>query len=91
MREVYGLYQESRLNEDELRKLARAFDNEVTETVLELEDMVIRLEGTIENQYEQWREMLKQIYRQEIGVGRSAVLPNVIDGAAVEDISGQSP
>lgn len=91
MRDVYELYQESRLNEDELRKLAHAFDNEVTETVLELEDTVIRLEGTIENQYEQWREILKQIYRQETGVDRSAVLPNVIDGAAVEDSSGQSP
>lgn len=67
MRDVYELYQESRLNEDELRKLSRAFDNEVTETVMELEDTVIRLEGTIENQYEQWREILRQIYRQERG------------------------
>lgn len=67
MRDVYELYQESRLNEDELRKLSRAFDNEVTETVMELEDTVIRLEGTIENQYKQWRQILKQIYRQERG------------------------
>lgn len=72
MRDVYELYQESRLNEDELRKLSTAFDNEVTETVMELEDTVIRLEGSIENQYKQWRRILKEIYRQERGVDAPA-------------------
>ncbi len=35
---------------------------------MELEDTVIRLEGTIENQYKQWRKILREIYRQERGM-----------------------
>lgn len=65
MKAVYELYQESKLNEDELRELADSLDNEVGETVAELEGRVVRLTGSIENQYDEWRSLLRQIYSAE--------------------------
>jgi hypothetical protein len=35
--------------------------------VIELEDRTVMLSGNVEDQYDQWRELLAEIYRAEIG------------------------
>jgi len=67
MKTVYERYQESRMNEDELREMAAAFDAEVSETVFELEGTVINLSGSIDFQYQEWRQILREIYSLERG------------------------
>jgi len=36
--------------------------------VVELEDRTITLSGTVENQYQQWRDILQNIYKINQGV-----------------------
>ncbi len=67
LHDVYKTYKESKMNEDELRELAASFDAEITPTVTRLEGTVVRLTGSLKSQYEEWRELLQEIYASERG------------------------
>ena len=41
-------------------------DAEITPRVIELEDRTVRLTGNVEDQYDQWRELLADIYAAEL-------------------------
>ncbi len=60
--QVYRLYKERKLNEDELRELANSFEREIDPTVAELEGRVIELQGSLLTQYQTWRRILREIY-----------------------------
>ncbi len=60
--QVYRLYKERKLNEDELRELAMSFEREIDPTVAELEGRVIELQGSLTTQYQSWRRILREIY-----------------------------
>ena len=51
----------------ELEELGASLEAEVTPQVIELEDQTVTLSGNVEDQYAQWREVLADIYRVEIG------------------------
>ena len=40
---------------------------EITPQVIELDDQTITLTGTVEDQYDQWRDLLHGIYGKETG------------------------
>jgi hypothetical protein len=67
---VYNTYRESRLNEDALRQMTDSFDDEVTPTVTSLEGAVIHLEGSLQAKYQQWRNLLRDIYAKERALPR---------------------
>ena len=67
MESIYKSYKESKMNEDSLREMAASFDNEISPTVMELEGTVIRLNGSLQAQYEEWRRLLQEIYAAERG------------------------
>lgn len=67
MERVYKTYKESKMNEDALRELTNSFDQETEPTVTELAGSVIRLTGTLDRQYEEWRRLLRELYRSETG------------------------
>ena len=67
MERVYKSYKESKMNEDTLREMAASFDNEISPTVTELEGTVIRLNGSLQVQYDEWRRLLREIYAAERG------------------------
>jgi hypothetical protein len=67
MEDVYRTYKESKMNEDALRELASSFDSEISPIVTELEGTVVKLNGTLESQYEDWRKLLRKIYKAETG------------------------
>lgn len=50
-----------------LQELGDSLEAEIEPQVIELEDRTITLSGTVENQYEQWRGILKDIYRIDTG------------------------
>ncbi|MDH3637780.1 MAG: hypothetical protein OES09_04875 [Gammaproteobacteria bacterium] len=58
---------ESRIHIDTLKELGNSLSAEVAPQVIELEDRTVTLTGTVENQYAQWREILREIYRTETG------------------------
>jgi len=50
-----------------LEELGLSLEAEIAPRIIELEDRTVTLTGSVEDQYEQWRELLRQIYRTEIG------------------------
>ena len=67
MERVYKTYKESKMNEDALRELTESFDRETEPTVADISGSIVRLTGTLERQYEDWRRLLQEFYREEVG------------------------
>ncbi len=61
MQQVYSAYRSVRIQEQDLFELATGFDNETAPTVLDTGESVVRLAGTLEEQYAQWRNILGRI------------------------------
>jgi len=69
-KQSFSTYKESRLNEDALQKITDAFDAEVTPTVTSLEGTMIHLSGTLQSRYQEWRDILRDIYTAERDIAR---------------------
>jgi hypothetical protein len=67
MQQVYSTYRSVRIQEQDLFDLATGFDNETAPTVLSTGDRVVRLSGTLDQQYEEWRRLLAQLFELEYG------------------------
>jgi hypothetical protein len=52
-----------------IQELSESFDNEMKPLVMEFEGKAFELTGSAEAQYHQWRELLRQIYFAETGLG----------------------
>jgi hypothetical protein len=59
--------EEKRLHAEALEELSVSFDEEVKPMVVEIEGTQHRLTGTAEIQYEEWRDLLRQLYLEETG------------------------
>ncbi len=68
MNEVYSDYEWFRMQERYLKELSSGFNNQVLPTVLNLDDQVVHLEGGYDDQYQQWQQILSEIYQLEHGV-----------------------
>lgn len=58
---------QAKIHIEALQELGDSLEAEIQPQVIELEDQTITLSGTVENQYDQWRELLKAIYRADTG------------------------
>jgi outer membrane lipoprotein SlyB len=58
---------EAQIHVEALEELGMSLEAEITPHVIELEDRTVMLSGNVEDQYAQWREILADIYRAEIG------------------------
>ncbi len=58
---------EAEIHVEALEELGQSLEAEITPQVIDLEDRTVMLSGNVEDQYEQWREILADIYRAEIG------------------------
>lgn len=58
---------EAQIHVQALEELGMSLEAEITPQVIELEDRTVMLSGNVEDQYTQWREVLAEIYRTEIG------------------------
>jgi hypothetical protein len=58
---------EAQIHVQALEELGMSLEAEITPRVIELEDRTVMLSGNVEDQYTQWRELLSDIYRAEIG------------------------
>ena len=68
MQQVYATYRKVKLQEEDLQDLVRGFDGEALETVIDVDDDVFRLSGSVAERYAQWRAILSRIYGLEVGV-----------------------
>lgn len=60
--------QEKQLHTASLEELSASFDDEVKPMVVEIQGTQHRLTGTADIQYEEWRELLRQLYVSETGL-----------------------
>src|SRR3954469_1518138 len=60
-------YGDARTHADALKELTQSFQSEVAPQVVEVEGHTLRLTGTAEDQYREWRKLLKQLYEEETG------------------------
>jgi hypothetical protein len=61
-------YAQSEIHADALRELNTSFEADLAPKVLEIEGRTVTLTGSAEAQYENWRQLLRQIYFQETGL-----------------------
>jgi hypothetical protein len=59
---------EVKLHSDSLKQLGESFQAEVQPMVVEVEGRTLQLRGTAEEQYTEWRRLLKELYENETGV-----------------------
>lgn len=58
---------EAAARNESVAELGASLEAEIAPQVIELEDRTVTLTGTVSAQYRQWKELLRQIYRQERG------------------------
>lgn len=71
MQQTYSTFRRAKMHEQDLQELAVGFDNEVTATVMDVDDRVFRLSGSLSEQFGEWRTILQRIFALESG-GRAA-------------------
>jgi len=82
---AYSMYsgfqtrQEGQINKDAIEELGASFTAEAEPLVVEVDGETIRLTGSAEQQYANWRSMLKQIYARETGLVPQTDAPPVTD------------
>ena len=59
--------QEKRIHVDALEELSSSFDGEVEPMVIEVAGTQRRLTGTADIQYEEWKQLLRELYSSETG------------------------
>ncbi|MCP5471021.1 MAG: hypothetical protein R3E75_05785 [Steroidobacteraceae bacterium] len=75
-------FSDAKVAAQEVRELATSFQNEAAPQVVELEGRTLKLTGTAEEQYREWRRLLAEIYREEAGGTATPLEPVATPGAA---------
>jgi len=63
-----GKRAEAQAYQGQLEELGRSLEDEVAPRVLNLEERTITLTGSVEEQYGQWREILADLYAEDVGI-----------------------
>jgi len=67
VKEGLGEREESKMHSEALRELGASLNAEVQPHTITLEDRTVTLSGTVDDQYGQWRAILRDIYQTETG------------------------
>lgn len=67
LKEGFGKRAEAKMHEETLRELGDSLETSIAPQVIELEDRTVTLTGTVEQQYQQWRKILRELYQVEVG------------------------
>jgi hypothetical protein len=60
-------YSDAKVHTQALKELSHTFQSSVQPQVVDVEGRTLRLTGTADEQYREWRELLKQMYIEENG------------------------
>ncbi len=76
---------EVKMHSDSLKQLGESFQAEVQPLVVEVEGRTLQLKGTAEEQYVEWRRLLKDLYESETGLPATAApAPATSTGSPVD-------
>jgi len=59
---------EVKMHSDSIKQLGESFQAEVQPMVVEVEGRTLQLRGTAEEQFQEWRQLLKELYENETGL-----------------------
>ena len=66
---------QTEIHEQALRELTQSLGREITPSVLDIEGATVELTGSAEQQYTQWRSMLRALYQAERGFSDEFTTP----------------
>jgi hypothetical protein len=75
LKKGYQKRREASIHSQALEELGQSLDAAVTPRVVELQDRTVQLTGNVEDQYDQWRELLADIYAAELAALESPAPP----------------
>ena len=59
---------EIKMHSESLKQLGQSFQGEVQPIVVDIEGRTLQLKGSAEDQYAEWRQLLKELYESETGL-----------------------
>lgn len=74
IKDAFSKGDERQLHVETLAELGNSLEAEIAPQTIELEERTITLTGSVEAQYDQWRELLADIYASEVGEATSSDL-----------------
>jgi hypothetical protein len=83
-------YSDAKTHALALKELAESFQNEVAPQVVDVEGRTLKLTGTAEEQYQEWRRLLHEMYLEENGAGTAAVeglSPDAVPATQVQPLA----
>ena len=63
----FGMSAEAKVHKESLKELGTSFDTQAKPLIIEIEGQTLRLTGTAQEKFLEWRTLLKQIYTEETG------------------------
>ena len=63
----FGMSAEAKVHKESLKELGTSFDTQAKPLIIEIEGQTLRLTGTAQEKFLEWRKLLKQIYTEETG------------------------
>ena len=73
--------EEAKMHTDVLKELSGSFEAEAAPLVVDVEGRTLRLTGTAEEQYAEWRRLLHELYVEETGLAPGAPVADGSPGA----------
>jgi hypothetical protein len=74
IKDAFDKGDERQLHIESLAELGNSLEMEIAPRTIELEERTITLSGSVEDQYDQWRDILADIYANEVGEAASSDL-----------------
>ena len=74
---------EVKMHSDSLKQLGESFQAEVQPMVVEVEGRTLQLRGTADEQYHEWRRLLRELYENETGVAPPAPAADAASATAI--------
>jgi hypothetical protein len=63
----YKKGEEAKIHTESIKEISGSFQNEAAPLVVDVEGRTLRLTGTAEEQYAEWRRLLHELYKEETG------------------------
>jgi hypothetical protein len=82
----YRKREEAKIHTESLKEISGSFQAEAAPLVVDVEGRTLRLTGTAEEQYAEWRRLLHELYREETGLVPTA--PTADTAAPTKQTSG---
>jgi hypothetical protein len=78
----YRKREEAKIHQESLKEISGSFESEAAPLVVDVEGRTLRLTGTAEEQYAEWRKLLHELYKEETGLVPAAPVAPAADASA---------